>query len=258
MLAMSGLRRLVKSPNFRWLRRCVLLARGIAFVGGRYKCPVCGWSFRSFVDKSRFLKKTTDGCCPRCNSKARHRRDWLFLRERTAFFEQDLTVLEVAPWWSYGRALTRSRNLRYFAIDVDPRAPFISVAGDVTAVPAASAQFDVVLCIHVLEHVRDDRKAIQEIHRVLKPGGWALLSVPLLLDEPTREDPSVTSPEERQRLFGERGHVRYYGRDIEERLRSAGLEVAFEPAANIPAERRRRYGLRKDENIFLCSKPAVS
>lgn len=254
---MKGARRILGHRRFRWLKRCALFVRGILFIGRRYNCPCCGWTFRSFVDKSRFFKKTTDGCCPRCNSKARHRRDWLFLEERTSFFVDDLSVLEIAPWWSFGRRFCETENIRYLAIDIDPGAPFVAVAGDVTAIPALSSRFDALVCIHVLEHVDDDRKAIQEIHRVLKPGGWALITVPLLLDEPTREDPSITSPEERQRLFGEKGHVRYYGRDLGDRLRSAGLHVTFEPAADIPPDRCLRYGLRKDENIFLCRKPAV-
>lgn len=249
-----GLGQFLGQPKFRWLRRGALLGRGLLFVGMRYKCPCCGWSFRAFVDKSSLLRKTTDGCCPRCNSKARHRRNWLFLERKTPLFAQELSVLEVAPWWSFGRRLSHVANIRYFAIDIEPRAAFVSAAGDVTAIPAESCNFDVVLCIHVLEHVENDRKAIEEIHRVLKPGGWALISVPLLLDEPTREDPTVTSPEDRERLFGEKGHVRYYGRDLEDRLRSAGLKVTFEPASNIPEEERLRYGLRRDENIFLCTK----
>lgn len=255
---MKGLRKFFRRSNLRWLRRPVLLARGLYFAGNRYHCPCCGWSLRSFVDKSSFFRKSVDSYCPRCNSKARHRRDWLFLRDRTPFFKAKLTVLEIAPWWSYGRRFSKAENLRYFAIDLNPAAPFVTVAGDVTSIPAPTCYFDVVVCIHVLEHVEDDRKAMAEIFRVLKPGGWALITVPLLLDEPTREDPSVTTPADRQRLFGEKGHVRYYGRDIEERLAAAGLEVEFEPASNIPDGDLVRYGLRSDENIFLCRRPAAA
>lgn len=254
---MKGLRKLLGRSQLQWMKRGVLLARGLFFVGTRYHCPCCGWSLRSFVDKSSFFRKTTDSCCPRCNSKARHRRDWLYLQEKTPFFDADLEVLEIAPWWSFGRGFSRAPNLRYSAIDLDPGAPFVSKAGDVTSIPAPSAHFDVVVCIHVLEHVDDDRKAMEEIFRVLKPGGWAFITVPLLLDEPTREDPSVTSPEDRERLFGEKGHVRYYGRDIQERLAGAGFDVMFEPASNITEDDRLRYGLRRDENIFLCTRPVA-
>jgi hypothetical protein len=96
---------------------------------------------------------------------------------------------------------------------------------------------------------------MEEICRVLKPGGWAIVTVPLLSDEPTREDPSVTSPEEREKMFGEKGHVRFYGMDIRDRLEAAGFRVSLEPAENIDKNILRRHGLRLDENIFFCEKP---
>lgn len=251
----AKLRKFLGRSDLRWIRRGVLFARGLWHFGRRFECPCCGWTFRHFVDKSAFFRTTTDSCCPRCNSKARHRRDWLFLRDELSFFDKEHAVLEIAPWWSFGRAFTRAGKLRYFAIDVNPHAPFVDEKGDVAEIPLPDAQFDAVLCIHVLEHVEDDRKALGEIFRVLKPGGWALITVPLLLDEPTREDPSITSPEDRKRVFGEKSHVRYYGPDIEDRLRQAGFEIRFEPAAAIPKEDVARYGLRRDENIWLCTRP---
>ena len=250
----TAVRRIARHPS---VRRAVLLARGILFVGSRYKCPCCNWSLRSFVGKSS-IAKTTDGYCPRCNSKARHRRDWMYLAPRLATAADGLRVLDIAPWWSFGRNLSRMKRVRYFGLDLDPKAPFVNVAGDLADMPLASSAFDAVICIHVLEHVDDDRQAMEEICRVLKPGGWALVTVPVLADEPTREDPSVTSPEERERLFGEKGHVRYYGMDIKDRLEAAGLTVTLEPAGNIEPSIVQKYGLRLDENIFFCEKPRAA
>ena len=147
------------------------------------------------------------------------------------------------------------KQVRYFGLDLDPGAPFVSVAGNVTEIPTSSAVFDAVICIHVLEHVENDRQALTEIFRVLKPGGWAIITVPILPDEPTREDPSVTSAEARQKLFGEKGHVRFYGMDIRDRLEAAGFDVTLEPAENIDKNLLRKHGLRLDENIFFCDKP---
>ena len=95
-----------------------------------------------------------------------------------------------------------------------------------------------------------------EMYRVLKPGGLAFITVPILEDEPTRENPAITSPEERKRVFGEESHVRYYGLDIRDRLESVGFDVDFESAHSITEESLFRHGLRQDENIFLCTKPA--
>ena len=117
---------------------------------------------------------------------------------------------------------------------------------------------DLVMCVHVLEHVRNDRQAIAGIARVLRPGGRAIVSVPLQFDGPTREDPAVTDPAERRRLYGEEGHVRYYGTDIGDRLRATGLAVEYFPAADLPESLCRAHGLRRDENIFSCLKPAAA
>jgi SAM-dependent methyltransferase len=148
------------------------------------------------------------------------------------------------------------KNVHYIGLDLDHSAIFASVAGDLTDIPLADSSVDNIICIHVLEHVEDDRKAMAEMYRVLKPGGLAFITVPILEDEPTREDPSITAPEERKRVFGERSHVRYYGLDIRDRLESVGFNVDFEPAGSITETSTIRYGLRKDENIFLCTKAA--
>ena len=126
-----------------------------------------------------------------------------------------------------------------------------------TCLPFAGGTFDVVFCNHVLEHVRDDGRAISEIYRVLKPGGWGILQVPV---EPdllvTLEDWSITTPEERARHFGQNDHVRRYGSDYPEKLRAAGFTVnvidftkRFEPA------RRNYFGLDPTEAIYHCAKP---
>lgn len=120
----------------------------------------------------------------------------------------------------------------------------------------AAGSFDAALCIHVLEHVEDDRHAMAELHRVLRPGGWALVSVPIRLDRPTHEDPAITDPAERQAVFGERSHVRFYGADLADRLREVGFEVELDLASDIPDDVRKRHGLRMDENLFRCRKAA--
>ena len=108
----------------------------------------------------------------------------------------------------------------------------------------------------MLEHVPDDRAAIAELHRCLRTGGLAVVSVPLDLERPTDEDPSITDPEERKRRFGERGHVRAYGLDLADRLRSAGFEVSLHRETDLDQDERRRYGLKGDEHVFHCIKPA--
>jgi SAM-dependent methyltransferase len=120
--------------------------------------------------------------------------------------------------------------------------------------PFDACRFDAIICNHVLEHVHDDRKALSELHRVLCPGGWALLQVPLEeANVVTVEDPTITSPSERRRRFGQHDHVRAYGRDYVDRLRHAGLE----PEVLKVRERHNqpeivRYGLDRREGLHFC------
>lgn len=95
---------------------------------------------------------------------------------------------------------------------------------------------------------------MRELYRILKPGGWAGVSTPIRLDQKTYEDPTVTSPEERERLFGETVHVRFYGYDLVDRLEEAGFKVRMDPGKDVDPRAREKYGLRTDENIFYCTK----
>lgn len=100
----------------------------------------------------------------------------------------------------------------------------VDVQLDVTRLALPSQSLDVVICSHVLEHVPDDRRAMSEIHRVLSDAGWALVIVPVRV-KATIEDPSVDTPEQRLRVFGQSDHVRLYGPDIVDRLTAVGLDV---------------------------------
>lgn len=254
----ARLRRYLRSVGSAWPRRAALLCRGILFLGQKYRCPCCGWRLRAFVAERSIMRKSATGYCPRCNAKARHRRDWLYLQEETDVLAGPKRLLEIAPWWSLSRCFRRASNIEFFSIDLKKTGPHVTTIGDLVRLPFANASFDVVVCIHVLEHIPDDRRGISELFRVLKPGGWALVSVPLLLDEPTREDPSITDPCIRQRIFGESSHVRYYGTDMIDRLKGAGFQVTLDLAEDLPADRCNKFALRKDENVFYCVKSSDS
>lgn len=145
------------------------------------------------------------------------------------------------------------RALDYVAADIQERAN-IDLMSDLTATPVKSESFDAAICIHVLEHVQEDRIAMKELFRVLKPGGWAVISVPIRLDQKTFEDPSITTPEARRKAFGETSHVRFYGYDFGERLEDCGFEVLLDPGKELDQLMMETYGLKDDENIFFCTK----
>ena len=233
-----------------------MFVRGSFFIGRRYKCPCCNWSLRGFVDRLDLIATNSDGYCPRCNAKARHRRVWLYLKDRSNLLSDPLRVLEVAPWRSLSQCYQYLSNVHFVGLDLVSYGPHVTLVGDATSMPIVSASFDAVICIHVLEHIEEDSHAITELYRVLRPGGWAVVAVPIRLDRATYEDPSITDPEEQKLAFGERGHVRYYGADFSDRLESAGFRVRPDLGSDVPSETRVRYGLRESEHIFHCSKPA--
>ena len=124
--------------------------------------------------------------------------------------------------------------------------------------PFEDNTFNAVLCNHVLEHVADDIKAMSEIKRVLKPGGWAILQVPFFSPVPdaTFEDNSITNKREREKIFGQDDHVRKYGHDYASRINASGLlaeENNF--ALQLPDETARRAAIMRNEIIYIGRKP---
>jgi SAM-dependent methyltransferase len=173
--------------------------------------------------------------------------------EQIKVFDGPVRLLHVAPEKIFEAKLRKIDNIDYVTGDLfDPRA---KVEMDITDIQFPDNSFDLILCSHVLEHVQDDRKAMRELERVLAPGGRALLMIPLTTSE-TFEDPSVTSPRERRRLFGQEDHVRSYGPDVKDRFAEAGFEVAALAAPAVLDEPDLRLmSVPETEVLFSCTKP---
>ena len=224
------------------------------YIGNNVTCPVCGKSFRKFLPYG-YGKAMDNRLCPNCLSLERHRLLWLYLKEKTNFFTAPLKVLHFAPEQLFLKRFRALKNLDYTTADLD--SPIADLHLDVTAIDQPSDTYDVVICNHVLEHVSDANKAFSEIKRILKPDGWAILLVPINPDVDTFEDPSITDPKERQRLFGQYDHVRQFGRDYAEVLRKAGFKVIEDRIYyEISEEQRERMQLarRGEEIIYRCEK----
>jgi predicted SAM-dependent methyltransferase len=147
------------------------------------------------------------------------------------------------------------KALDYLTIDLND--PSVTMKGDITNLDLANNSVDVIICYHVLEHVVQDRRAMREIYRVLRSGGWALLQVPIDRSvQRTYEDTSITSPEDRLRHFGQEDHVRIYGRDYQDRLTESGFCVTIvDLVKRVGDDGLRRYGLDPNELIYRCDKP---
>ncbi|MGY6559410.1 MAG: class I SAM-dependent methyltransferase [Nitritalea sp.] len=223
----------------------------IGYYGHAVVCTICGSNYRKFLPYGR--KARENALCPHCLSLERHRLMWLYLQEETSFFTEPLRVLHVAPEHCFIRRFEGLTNLNYLTGDLE--SPLAQVKMDIHAIPFPDDSFDVVICNHVLEHVTDDIQACREIHRVLKPGGWSLLQSPVYDIAHTYEDASITRPEEREKHFGQRDHVRKYGKDYAERLRRSGLKMEENDfVQRLPQEIVERHGLPAQEILFIGRK----
>lgn len=233
-------------------RRAFLRLAFVLNVGSRVSCPICRRQFRKFA---RFHGANDQ--CPRCGSLMRHRALLLYLRDVEHMADSERDVLHVGPTQSLRAWLSSLPRLRYLSVDRDP--DLADVRADITSLPFEENSFDYLICSHVLEHIPDDRAAIAEFHRVLRPEGKALIQVPPSELEETLEDAAITDPRERERLFGQYDHVRLCGADYRARLQEPGflVEELDYPAELDPATRE-QYGLRPGEPFYVCVKPAAA
>lgn len=215
---------------------------------GRY-CCACG---RAVDDFGPGGPRGRPGAkCPYCGALERHRFLAYLLRQLGPYVASAEAVLDVAPQPQLRHVLTELAGPAYVGVDlVEPR--MIDVRADLTCLPFPDDLFDVIICYHVLEHVPDDAAAMAELHRVLRPGGIAMVEVPWRGDRPTDEDPGAPV-EERVRRFGQADHVRYYGRDFEPRLRKAGFApTRLRPSDLIAPVELQRLGMIPSEVLWLC------
>ena len=200
---------------------------GVLYAGRKRTCPICGKRVREFLPYGYSVPRK-DALCPRCLSLERHRLLWLYLERKTTLLKGHPTLLHIAPEAAlkakfethYGKIYGHS----YITADLE--SPLAKMHFDVQDIPLADECVEVVICNHILEHVEDDRKALRELHRILTPNGWGVVLVPQEYERAeTFEDDSITSPEERARVFGQYDHRRIYGRDYARRVAECGFEV---------------------------------
>ena len=225
---------------------------GLFYIGRGREGPVCGARRRRFLPYG-YVVSREDALCPNCLALERHRLLWLWLQRQSDLFDERPRLLHIAPEACLMRRLKPCYAAcadRYVTADLE--SPLADLHFDVQRIPLPDASFDVLICNHLLEHVADDRLALRELHRILRPGGWGILLSPV---ERTRahtyEDDTVTDPEERTRIFGQYDHRRIYGADYADRLRAAGFEADdIDYAARFTAGERRTYAL-PDDRIYV-------
>lgn len=225
----------------------------IALRGDKYEDPIDGKTFKKFLPYG-YENQRPNVLSPSTLSLERHRLLWLYLKNETNFFTEKLKVLHFAPEQAFYSRFRKLQNLDYTTTDLN--SPLADVKADICDLPFSDNTFDFILCNHVLEHIPDDTKAMKELYRILSPGGTAILQIPQdLKRETTFEDNSITSQEERAQIFGQYDHVRVYGRDYFEKLRSIGFKVEeVDYTSKLTAAELDRYRIAKGEIIPVCKK----
>lgn len=223
--------------------------------GNTFTDPIDGKSFRMFLPYG-YGNQRNNVLSPSTLSLERHRLLWLYLQNETAFFtsKEKIKVLHFAPEQAFYKVFRHQKNLNYTTTDL--LSPLADVKADICNLPFQDNQYDVILCNHVLEHIPNDTKAMQELYRVLKPGGMAILQIPQDLHrEITFFDDTITNQKERAKIFGQYDHVRIYGRDYFNKLRSIGFTVdEFDYTSKLTPDLAQKYCLAKGEIIPVCFK----
>jgi predicted SAM-dependent methyltransferase len=228
----------------------------LVYRGDTVFCPVCERGATRFVPFGNPVRENSE--CVWCGAKERHRFVWLFWKSgRVDIFANipGRKFLHLAPEMFFEQRLRPIIGSGYITADL--MADYVDVKMDVQDIKYADNTFDMIYCCHVLEHVQDDRKAMSEFYRTLKPGGWAILMVPDFLEK-TVEDPTISDPEERLRLFRQEDHVRDYGADFADRARAAGFDVTVIRPSDIlsPGEIEKMVVIESG-NIYFCRKNGI-
>lgn len=239
-----------------WLIRLSYVARPILALflkGDRYEDPIDGRTFRKFLPYG-YGSPRENVLSPSTLSLERHRLLWLWLKRETDFFTTSSTVLHFAPEQAFYKRFRKMGNLNYITTDLN--SPLADVKADICNLPFESDTYDVIFCNHVLEHIPDDLKAMQELYRVLKPDGMAILQIPQDLSRAeTFEDNTITDRDERAKIFGQYDHVRVYGRDYFDKLRAVGFKVyEVDYTSQLSSLEVDRYRLAQGEILPVCWK----
>ena len=228
----------------------------VLYRGDKVECPVCEKSFSKFLSYGSNVAHRENVLCPYDLTLERHRLMWLYLTRKTDFFSaESLKVLHIAPEQCFLPHFKKQNNLDYTTADLV--SPIADIHFDLHDIPLEDNQYDVVFCNHVMEHVDDPIRCMSELNRVMKPGGWAIMQVPQDMSRTeTYEDKSITSPEEREKHFWQKDHVRLFGKDYPSYLEKAGFKVdEFDLNTEFDATEVVKFRLMQKEILYIARKP---
>ena len=225
----------------------------IIFRGKKYTDPIDDSNYSRFLSYG-YKTVRKNALCPGTLSLERHRLLWLYLDRETNFLSSNLKVLHVAPEQVFHKKFKKLKNWEYFTFDLN--SPIADIKGDLISTNFKDEYFDLIICNHVLEHIEDDKSALDEMYRILKYNGISILQVPINVKrENTFEDLSIKSKIQREKYFGQYDHVREYGLDFKDRVEQAGFKVEMiNYSKKISQDLVIKYGLMKDDLIPIGKK----
>ena len=227
---------------------------GLFYAGRGVECPICDRHYRKFMPYGYTMPRE-NALCPHCLALERHRLMWLYLRRETDFFDAPRSgrILHIAPEYCFIKQFEALYGKNYITADLE--SPLAKVKMDIQSIPFPDESFDVIFCNHILEHVENDRLAMSEMYRAMRSGGWGIMLSPVNPAlEKTYEDPTITDPAGREEHFGQKDHLRDYGRDYGQRLTETGFTVEeLDYVKNLSPEEVGKYALRP-EIIYLVRK----
>jgi SAM-dependent methyltransferase len=215
----------------------------LIYKGSAVQCNVCNKKLRKFIQL-----KNKELLCPACGSLPRDRRLYELLSSQ--YLMKGAKVLDFSPARCLYRILKSNKDIEYTST---------ALAGDfmadknynITQIEAPIDSYDLIICYHILEHVDDDKKAMQELVRILRPNGTCLIQTPFKQGD-IYENHSITSPQERLKHYGQEDHVRIYSADgLRKHLAKVGFEVTIREFND---ESGNNFGLKNNETILICTK----
>lgn len=237
--------------KYRKRLKTKLLARLLS--GDNVTCNICNNSYSSFLP---YLDRP-NALCPNCGSLERVRLLHYFIND-LQLIQSDKKLLHVAPEPCLYDSFKQQLRKNYIPVDKFEEVydyPDGTIEMDITDIQLEDGSVDLVICMHVLEHIQDDKKAISEIYRVIKKGGAAILQVPYDKNRATTyEDASITSREDKRKHFGQFDHVRIYGTDFIDRFTEPGFTVEQKEYVGQLTDAVKKKHVFKEQTIFLLRK----
>lgn len=234
---------------------------------GNKKCLFCGNSLDQFLPGGEpndiFTKKNIIGggyrknaICPVCGSLDRTRWVYWVLKKFTDIFVGENRVIHFAPECYLRKRLEENKNCDYYPVDLKNTVEGLRVhRADITNIPYPDAFADYIIVNHVLEHISDEKKAVDELKRILKEKGKIIMSFPISVNENTLEDNRIMTDEQREMYYGQKDHVRLYGKDFKNHFEHYGFQVnIYSPKDYMERNDIEKYGLIENDIVLICSK----